>query len=731
MNYVLPLAEIGSETHARVGGKAWALARMLQHGSTVPDGVCILTDAYHEYVRRTGLQTGILMALNRKNLEGARWEELWDTALHIRALFRKTPLPTELRRALAAVLAPYIDGKPVAVRSSSPGEDDAQSSFAGLHASYLNVIGMEAVLDRTRAVWASLWSDAALLYRRELKLDVAKSAMAVVIQELQAGEKSGVAFGMNPNDPSQCIIEAVHGLNQGLEDGTLDPDRWILERDSGRQLSHTAATRSHAVALNAQGVGVEPLPPALRKKAPLTNGEVCAVYDSVREMERLFGSPQDMEWTWCGHRLDLLQSRPITTLASKDPKDPRGWYLSLRRSFANLKHLREQIETIHIPALIEEAQELAQRDLSTLRDTALEAECRRRAEIYSKWHRIYWDDFIPFAHGMRLFGVAYNEALQPSDPFEFMEVLVQGDLESLARNRLLDQMAARVRSDAALATQLSAGESGNPEFQTSLKRFHEKYGGLLSGGSDPAKGSDPVVRLVLEMAKGPPRTPARAGQNKQVLEARFLAEYGNGKRLEAEELLDLARASYRLRDDDNIYLGRVKAELLRAQEALQQRRGTAAPLADGVPGEIDRLNALRNPAETREARASGVRESLDFRMATRQIVGHPAGPGIATGRARVIEKVSDLVDVKAGEILVCDAVDPNMTFVIPLAAGIVERRGGMLIHGAIIAREYGLPCVTGVADATNIVRTGDRVTVDGYLGIVIIGEATLRPISAG
>jgi pyruvate,water dikinase len=61
-----------------------------------------------------------------------------------------------------------------------------------------------------------------------------------------------------------------------------------------------------------------------------------------------------------------------------------------------------------------------------------------------------------------------------------------------------------------------------------------------------------------------------------------------------------------------------------------------------------------------------------------------------------------------------------MTFVVPLAGAIVERRGGMLIHGAIIAREYGIPCVTGIADATQLIQTGDSVTVDGFLGLVII-----------
>ena len=91
----------------------------------------------------------------------------------------------------------------------------------------------------------------------------------------------------------------------------------------------------------------------------------------------------------------------------------------------------------------------------------------------------------------------------------------------------------------------------------------------------------------------------------------------------------------------------------------------------------------------------------------------------------MILHAAGLAEFKHGEILICDAVDPNMTFVVPLAAGVVERRGGMLIHGAIIAREYGLPCVTGIPDATRLIQNGDEVTVDGYLGIVTIGSSEL------
>jgi pyruvate,water dikinase len=113
------------------------------------------------------------------------------------------------------------------------------------------------------------------------------------------------------------------------------------------------------------------------------------------------------------------------------------------------------------------------------------------------------------------------------------------------------------------------------------------------------------------------------------------------------------------------------------------------------------------------------------KVQARQLLGQPAGPGIAKGKARVIRKHSDLADFRHGEVLVCDAVDPNITFVVPLAAAVVERRGGMLIHGAIIAREYGLPCITGIPDATILIETGDEISVDGYLGIVTLGGTEL------
>jgi len=105
------------------------------------------------------------------------------------------------------------------------------------------LIQTPAILKHIRLVWASLWSDAALLYRQEIGLNVEKSTMAVVIQEIVAGDRSGVVFTRNPNDENQGVIESVYGLNQGLVDGTVEPDRWIIDRSRNTIVSHTPPER--------------------------------------------------------------------------------------------------------------------------------------------------------------------------------------------------------------------------------------------------------------------------------------------------------------------------------------------------------------------------------------------------------------------------------------------------------------------------------------------------------
>ena len=728
MKLALSLHEITRRDRSRVGGKGFALAEMQRSGIQVPEALCISTDAYMEHVSSTGLREQMHMELYRKPFDEMRWEEIWDTSLRIRNMFLKTPMHSSLQEQLKALLAPRFSERPVSVRSSAPGEDTSKTSFAGLHESFVNIRGLDSILDQVRLVWASLWSDRALLYRQELGLDVEKSAMAVVVQEMVLGERSGVAFGMSPVHEGQSVIEAVYGLNQGLVDGTLEPDRWILDRDSGRILSHHAALREKILVPVNQGVRLESLPRKLRNRVPLRNRDVKEIYGLVMNAEVLFGSPQDVEWTYSREILHALQSRPITT-KSPSSEDQRPWYLSLHRSFDNLRSLRSKIETELIPRMEKEAHEMSLMDLSALPDSALAQEIRRRRQIHKAWIKIYWHDCIPFAHGMRLFGKIYNDIMKPEDPFQFMTLLGSPDMVSIRRNQMLENLSGLIRKDPGNKACILAGnlDGCKPEVRQRLERILDQFGDLAWENGRLGQDRGRLLNLVLQMTSRSEHGNFLKVRNAKELDEAFLSRFEEAQQSYALELLDLARASYRLRDDDNISMGKIEGQIL-AAVAEANRRIEGRPVSDSkIPETDDLLQAVRSEVsfQTPNWKAQPSVSKGGFSLKSRQILGQPAGPGMAVGKARVVLDAFDLFSFQSGEILVCDAVDPAMTFVVPLASGIVERRGGMLIHGAIIAREYGIPCVTGVPDAVNQIRTGDFVTVDGHLGIVVIGEASL------
>lgn len=707
-----------------VGGKAFSLARLYESGFTVPKTCCIPCRVYEAYLNQTRLRDKIFLEINRKSLKQMRWEEIWDVALRIRNYFLTTPIPAAVRDDLTGLIRRHCGETRVAVRSSAPGEDSAESSFAGLHDSFLNISGVDNILKHVRLVWASLYSDAALLYRKELGLDIYTSQMAVVLQELIPSDRSGVFFGINPLDSGESLIEAVYGLNQALVDGDIEPDRWTLDRSSGRVVHHTAPGRERCAVPSLGGISFTALDGRAAGTSPLNGQEVRRVWETGTRLESVFGRPQDMEWTFSNNRLIILQARPITSAGFNDTDDKRSWYLTLHRSFENLKALYDKIEHHLIPEMISDAARMGRQKLETLSSDALRREIEDRQAIYDRWVRIYWDDFIPFAHGIRLFGQVYNDAVTPEDPYEFMALLEDTGLKSMERNRLLEQLAGMIREDAGLKDRLEDGRvpGAGHAFRTLLDLFIDQFGDLscaTGSGSECRHGETAMIRLLLEFSKRPARNRRTDPGNIESLAERYMKRF-SPERLEfAKDVLQLGRESYRLRDDDNIHLGRIEARLSEAIQEGQKRLHYSAASREEIDI-LSRIPALSltpakgetpKPAETDDA-------ATEKWIKSRQIVGQPAGPGIASGKARLVKDPEDLLSFKQGEILVCAGVDPNMTFVIPLAAAIVEERGGMLIHGAIIAREYGLPCITGASNAMQRIENGNRITVDGYLGII-------------
>ncbi len=701
MRLCLSLEEITPAMAAVVGGKALALAALWRRDYPLPASLSISVEAYRRYLHGTGLDARLVMELGRKDFQQMRWEELWDASLRIRNLFLVTDLPAAMAAELGGELERVFGDRPVAVRSSAPCEDSAHSSFAGLHDSFVNVRGTGQLLLAVRKVWASLWSDRALLYRQELGLDIQTSAMAVLVQELVVGEKSGVAFSRSPAEPERVAVEAVWGLNQGLVDGSVEPDFWSLDRRGETIAEFRAASRKLKLAPLADGLQAVPLSSKERLSPPLSDPEVRHVAQVALALEKAMAQPQDVEWTWSGSDLILLQSRPITT-GQESADASRGWYLSLHRSLENLKELRRRIEEEILPAMESEARSLAGIELRTLSDAVLAAEIERRRRILAEWEAVYRSDCIPMAHGVRLFGEFYNDALEPANPFEFVELLRGQGFRALHRNRELVALAEAARSDAGLMRALQKGDDGLPGNVTEGIGRLAEVTGLL-----PAQ----VARLAAQLAQHPARS---ANGPDPALEKAYFDHFADRSRDRAAEVLEIGRASYRLRDDDNLSLAKIVRELERAEQEGRRRleQEAAAVLKALFAGEaVEPAGKLSHVARGQ--------------LRVRQLQGQPASPGLATAPARVVGTKQDLAEFCAGEILVCDALDPAMTFVVPLAAGIVERRGGMLIHGAIIAREYGIPCVTGIPEAATLIRNGDRITLDGYLGIVFF------PPSAG
>ena len=213
----------------------------------------------------------------------------------------------------------------------------------------------------------------------------------------------------------------------------------------------------------------------------------------------------------------------------------------------------------------------------------------------------------------------------------------------------------------------------------------------------------------------------------------MLEAVGPERREEALEVIETGRVSWKLRDDDNLMVARLESQLLRALDGAAQRLKMLGRLSgDERPNDTHveaMVRALREPSTGPiTLAASAKRPAAELSSASpgetpRQLIGQPASPGAATGTVRCVHGRDDLGRFRQGEVLVCDAIQPTMTHLVPLASAIVERRGGMLIHGAIIARELGIPCVNGVRDAAEILKNGDLVTVDGHLGIVTVGAA--------
>lgn len=311
-------AHIGLADRPTVGGKGGSLGELTRAGIAVPPGFVVTTGAFERFVAGLDLRDAV------EALDPDALDIVQQRTAAIRAKVEGESLPGDVEAAIRTALAELApNGEPVAVRSSATTEDADDASFAGLQDTYLWVIGADAVIDRVRACWASLYSVESVCYRRRQGLPEAGVAMGVVVQRMVDARCAGVMFTRSPTtgDRSVITIEGAWGLGSAVVSGEVTPDRWVVGKLTGEiPVRDISDKHIRQVPLPGGGIHDEAVPEDLRRAPCLSDVELLALRDVARKAEKHYGRPQDIEWAienGTGALL-LLQSRPETVWSAKD-----------------------------------------------------------------------------------------------------------------------------------------------------------------------------------------------------------------------------------------------------------------------------------------------------------------------------------------------------------------------------------------------------------------------------
>ena len=262
-----------------VGGKAANLSRLARMHQRVPDGFCIPWTV----------------------MEQAHPRELRD----------------EITQAIAGLMACHsLPELVVAVRSSAVDEDGSAASFAGQHETFLNIVGVDSIIQAVTRCQESARSTRVLEYRRKQGLSGERLQLAVLVQQLVASDVSAVVFSANPITGSrdEIMINASWGLGESIVGGTVTPDTFIVRKSDLAIIQRVIADKHRMTVSISRGTREVDVPHFLRKEATLNDEHVVELAKLARTLEVTMKHPVDVEGAYARGELYLLQCRPITTL---------------------------------------------------------------------------------------------------------------------------------------------------------------------------------------------------------------------------------------------------------------------------------------------------------------------------------------------------------------------------------------------------------------------------------
>jgi pyruvate, water dikinase len=328
--YILWLEELGMADLEQVGGKNSSLGEMISQlsdaGVSVPGGFATTATAFREFLDQSGLDRRIRSTLAELDTEDTR--RLAEVGQQIRQWIMDTPLqpPLEaaIREAWKTMQTRHGENLAVAVRSSATAEDLPDASFAGQQETFLNVLGIDAVLEKIHAVFASLYNDRAIAYRVHHGFEHHEVALSAGIQLMvRAGTgAAGVMFTLDTESGYRDVvfITSSYGLGESVVQGAVNPDEFYLFKPNLRAnkpavLRRTLGSKAtRMVFAEDGGVTTEDTPEELRQQFSLDDAETTALAEMALTIEEHYGRPMDIEWGKDGQtgKLYILQARPET-----------------------------------------------------------------------------------------------------------------------------------------------------------------------------------------------------------------------------------------------------------------------------------------------------------------------------------------------------------------------------------------------------------------------------------
>ena len=336
--YVLWYQQLGMNDVGRVGGKNASLGEMISNladaGVTVPGGFATTADAFNEFLDQSGINEKIYQLLDALDVDDVK--ALAEAGQTIRQWIIDTPFQDNLSQAIHSAYEELTQGNPdasFAVRSSATAEDMPDASFAGQQETFLNVKGIDAVMEAIKHVFASLFNDRAISYRVHQGYDHRGVALSAGIQRMVRSDlaASGVMFTIDTESGFDQVvfITSSYGLGEMVVQGAVNPDEFFVHKPtlaSGRPAVIRRTLGSKLIEMvysdsteHGKQVTTQDVDPERRLRFSLTDKEIAELAKQAVTIEKHYGRPMDIEWAKDGHdgKLYIVQARPETVRSNE------------------------------------------------------------------------------------------------------------------------------------------------------------------------------------------------------------------------------------------------------------------------------------------------------------------------------------------------------------------------------------------------------------------------------